>query len=110
MLDDRLHTVFRLSGGQALAGVRSSAESIQGTGENVSRASPIDGWCDLQSDASDCRVALLTEDNYLFASTPPAVVGTSGVCIPVRKGQAVTIWITSGKAATLRWILTVGQS
>lgn len=108
-LQSLINALFKLSGAQAMPNARHSYQEFSGTGENQSFVSPINGYLEVQSTESNARIALTGTASWMFVSTVDTGIGTCGVFLPVAKGQNVTVWLTNGKNATLRWINLVGE-
>ena len=109
-LKSLLESLFKLSGGQALAGGLQSAETITGSAEYVKRISPCNGYCNFQSNEKSARLSVGSSSNALWVTALDTNIGTCGAFIPCKKGQEITLWLTEGKQATLRWLKTVGSS
>lgn len=103
-----IRALFRLSGTQAMPNTRHSYQEFSGTGKDQNFVSPINGYLEVQSTESNSRIALTGVTSWMFVSTLDTGIGTCGVFLPVAKGQNVTVWLTNGKGATLRWINLVG--
>ena len=103
-----LRAFLNLAGGKAMPNTRHSYQEITGTGENQSFVSPINGYLEVQSAESNSRIALTGTTSWMFVSAMDTGIGTCGTFLPVAKGQNVTVWLTAGKSATLRWIKLIG--
>ena len=107
-LKQLINALFKMSGSQAMPGVRHSYQDLNGTGYDQTFVSPTNGYLEVQSNESNCRIALNSTTQWMFVSALDSGIGTCGTFLPVSKGQNITVWLTAGKTATLRWINLIG--
>ena len=94
-------------GTQSYPSTSYSEQLIQGIGDYQQYTSPIDGYCNVQSQVANSRIGLNVA--AVFTSCPADSIGTSGVSFPVRKGMVFSVWVTSEHNFMLRYFKNIAS-
>lgn len=94
-------------GTQSYPSTSYTEETKQGIGDYQEHVSPIDGYVNVQSTVANSRLGVNVR--AVFISCPEDSIGTSGVAFPVRKGESLSIWCTSGHSYYLRFFKNIAS-